>query len=522
MIKIIKKNIIKVSSVVFLQLTMWGIQVLVQFFSIRAFDGVIKLDFDLFLKWTIIAFIFWIIYFLICTFEGYIRAQTIKYLNNDVRHDIFISIYNNRISKLESEDKSKYISYVTNNINEITRLLWEPMFNFAGRIFQIIWSVVALLYIDFYLFLYSIVVAVILFYLPRFFERKMEKVSDENLKNQAVSMGKFKDLLYGISVIKLLNAREWYINKGFFASNISEHSKFRQSYITDIVECIMGIFSVLFQVFSEVLVFLLAIFGRIDIAVIVGAANLIGGVSNGLNQLLNARISMLQSKPYIKFFDKSHYNDTKELPFNKKISLENISYSYNEKDLLLDINFEFLKNHKYAIIGKSGAGKSTLLKIIMGIIEDYKGDVKYDGIIREKNVTNTNISYISQNPYMFNDTIKENILLGMDFNESKFQKIIEKCHLKEFIDKLPFGINTIVGENGKMVSGGEKQRITLARSLMHSKDFLLIDEGLNALDKETRIEVTKNLLMDKNLTLIMVTHNLEDDIKDKFNKIYKI
>lgn len=519
--KFIKKNILMVAGVIFLQLIIWGIQVLVQFFSIRAFDGVIKLDFNLFLKWTVIGLVFWFIYFSICSLESYMRAKTIKYLNNSVRHEIYISIYNNRISKLESEDKSDYISYVTNNVYEITRLLWEPLFDFAGRIFQIIWSVLALLYIDIYLFLYAIVAAAILLYLPRFFERKMEKVADDNLKKQALSMGKFKDILYGISIIKLLNAKKWYINKGLVASNISENAKFRQSYITDIIECVMGFFSVLVQASSEVIVFLLAIYGRIDVAVIIGAANLIGGVSNGLNQLLNARVSISQSKPYIKIF-KDSYNDSTELTFNKKISLENIFYSYNERKLLKDINFDFLKNHKYAIVGKSGAGKSTLLKIIMGINEDYLGDIKYDGLKREKNTFDRNISYISQNVYLFNDTIKENILLGANFSESKLNIILENCHLKDFIDKLPLGIDTIVGENGKLISGGEKQRIALARSLVHSKDVLLIDEGLNALDRGARNEIINNLLNDKNLTLIMVTHNLEDNLRDKFDKIYEI
>ena len=512
-------------SVVFLQIIMWGCQVIVQFFAINALDGAIKLNFNLFLKWTAISFITWGIYFLICSIEAYKRADVIRKFNNDVRNDIYLSVYNDTISNIYKMDKSDYISYVTHNINEITRLCWEPLFNMVGRLAQILWSIIALIYIDFYLFLFSIIATVIMWYLPKISEEKFEKLGEENLKAQSIAMGKFKDLLYGISVFKIFNRMNWYIAKGIEASHISEDAKFKQNYIVEILECIMGFISVILQILSEVLVVVLAVKGRIGVAVIAGAANLIGGVSNGLNNFASAKNSIMQSKSYFEIIkDNNKDNNIKktELSFKDNIELKNISYSYGEKEVLNNINMEFKKNHKYAIVGKSGSGKSTILKIIMGIIDDYEGDVLYDGVVKEKDAIDYDIGYISQNIYLFNDTIKENLKLGREFSNDEIEESLIKSSLVNDINRFQDGIDTIVGDDAKMISGGEKQRIGIARSILQGSKIILIDEGTNALDKENREYIENNLLLDNDLTIIIVSHHLDNNMMKKFDKVYKI
>lgn len=524
--KYILKNKWAFLSFVFLQIIMWGCQVLVQLFAIKAFDGAINLNFNLFLKWTVISFITWGIYFLICSFEAYKRADAIRIFNNDVRNDIYLSVYNDKISNIYKSDKSDYISYVTHNINEITRLCWEPLFNMLGRIAQILWSIIALIYIDMYLFLFAIITTLIMWYMPKIFEDRFEKLGEENLQAQSIAMGKFKDLLYGISILKILNRKNWYISKGVEASNISEDAKFRQNYIVEILECIMGYISVFLQVLSEVLVVVLAVYGRIGVAVIAGAANLIGGVSNGLNNFASAKNSIMQSKSYFEIIKDNNIKDNNikkiELSFKDKIELKNISYSYNEKEVLNNINMEFKKNHKYAIVGKSGSGKSTILKIIMGIIDDYEGNVLYDGVVKEKDAIDYNIGYISQNIYLFNDTIKENLKLGREFSYDEIEESLIKSSLVNDINRFQDGIDTVVGDDAKMISGGEKQRIGIARSILQGSKIILIDEGTNALDKENREYIENNLLVANDLTIIMISHHLDNNMMKKFDKVYKI
>lgn len=519
--KYLYKNKTKTLIVFLLQILMWGMQVIVQFFAIKTFDGAIKLDLHLFLKWITISFGGWLGYFLICMLESYCRARAIKSMNTDLREDFYQAIYQGDTRNFEGEKRAEYISYITKNIDEISDLAWQSVFNLVGRAAQIIWSLAALLYLDFYLFLFAIFSSLLMWFMPKIFEKRIEKIGEENLQAQADAMKKFKDLIYGVHILKILSADKWYLKKGKEASAISEEARCKKSYMTEILECAMGIVSVSMQILAEVLVVILALYGRIGVAVLAGAANLIGGVTNGLSNLANAKMLIMQSKPYFNIFESSEAEKICRETFDERLALKNISYAYDDREILKNLNMDFKKNGKYAIVGKSGRGKSTILKIIMGIIKDYDGDVLYDGIIRQR-ALDTNMSYISQDVYLFNATIKENICLDGDFSDKAINDAIIKSSLENDIKNFTDGIDTLVGENGANISGGEKQRIALARSLINGKKIILIDEGTSSLDRENRRLIEENLLKDKNLTIIMVSHNLDETSKELFDKIYEI
>lgn len=515
------QNKIKTLIVFLLQILMWGMQVIVQFFAIKTFDGAIRLDIHHFLKWISISFAGWLAYYLICMFESYFRAMAIKSMNNELRKDFYETIYNGDIKNFSGEKRAEYISYITKNVDEISTLAWESVFNLVGRVAQIVWSVAALLYLDFYLFLFAVFSTLIMWFMPKIFEKRIEKIGEDNLKAQAEAMKKFKDLIYGVQILKILSAKNWYLKRGMDASEISEEAKSRKNYMTEILECAMGIVSVLMQILAEVIVVVLAFYGRIGVAVLAGAANLIGGVTNGLSNLTNAKMMIMQSKPYFEILKSTDIERVCEESFNETLTLKNISYSYDDKQILKGMNMEFKKNGKYAIVGKSGRGKSTILKIIMGIIKDYEGEVLYDGRVREK-ALDTSMSYISQNVYLFNASIKENIVLGGDFLGMAISDALFKSSLQTDIKNFKDGIDTIVGENGANISGGEKQRIAIARSLINGKDTILIDEGTSALDRENRAAIEENLLKSENLTIIMVSHNLDENTRKLFDEIYEI
>lgn len=515
------QNKIKTLIVFLLQILMWGMQVIVQFFAIKTFDGAIRLDIQHFLKWISISFAGWLAYYFICMLESYFRAMAVKSMNNDLRKDFYETIYNGDIKNFGGEKRAEYISYITKNVDEISTLAWESVFNLVGRVAQIVWSVAALLYLDFYLFLFAVFSTLIMWFMPKIFEKQIEKIGEDNLKAQAEAMKKFKDLIYGVHILKILSAKNWYLKRGMDASEISEEAKSRKNYMTDILECTMGIVSVLMQILAEVIVVVLAFYGRIGVAVLAGAANLIGGVTNGLSNLTNAKMMIMQSKPYFEILKSTETEKVCDESFNETLTLKNISYSYDDKQILESLNMEFKKNGKYAIVGKSGRGKSTILKIIMGIIKDYEGEVLYDGRVREK-ALDTSMSYISQDVYLFNASIKENIVLGGEFLGTDISNALFKSSLQTDIENFRDGIDTIVGENGANISGGEKQRIAIARSLINGKDTILIDEGTSALDRENRAAIEENLLKSENLTIIMVSHNLDENTRKLFDEIYEI
>lgn len=214
--------------------------------------------------------------------------------------------------------------------------------------------------------------------------------------------------------------------------------------------------------------------------------------------------------------------------FTKEIRLTDIKFKYEDtKDLVFNnLNLKINKNDFIAITGETGSGKSTLIDIILGLLNVESGSIMVDDV----NVTNNSIKlreltgYVPQFSYLFDTSIKKNICLGAQnrkFDQIHFEKCLEICQLKDFINSLENKSDTIVGEQAVRLSGGQRQRLGIARALYKKPKILILDEATNALDKETEDKFFDNLLkIKKDLTILFITH--KTDLKNKFNKIFKV
>ena len=175
-------------------------------------------------------------------------------------------------------------------------------------------------------------------------------------------------------------------------------------------------------------------------------------------------------------------------------------------------------------MGKSGAGKTTLINLLLGLLKPSQGKIINNFL---------NPSFVSQSPYLLDDSIKNNIALGVDENKIDLNFVntcLEKVQLKEFVNSQEKGIDTIIGEKGARISGGELQRLALARALYRKPDIIILDEPTSSLDKITEQNILEILsLLSKECSVIIVTHNLDNikycdrimQIEDKEIKIIK-
>lgn len=201
--------------------------------------------------------------------------------------------------------------------------------------------------------------------------------------------------------------------------------------------------------------------------------------------------------------------------FKSSIIFDNVSFKYqNDSDNILNqINTKINKGQTIAIVGKSGAGKSTFSELIPRLYDVQKGEVLIDGI-NIKNYTlkslRSMIGIVTQNAILFNDTIKHNISYGsIQLSEEEIVKAIDSANLNDLINKLPEGLNTIIGENGVKLSGGEKQRLSIARAIIKNPEILILDEATASLDSESEKKVHKaidNIIKDR--TVIIIAHRL--------------
>ena len=197
----------------------------------------------------------------------------------------------------------------------------------------------------------------------------------------------------------------------------------------------------------------------------------------------------------------------------ENIEIENLFFSYHgsTKKVLKNINLEIEPSEKIAIVGETGSGKSTLIKLLLRLYNPLSGEIRLNGINISKfemNEFRNQIGYVSQTPFLFNGTIKENITIGGIFSEEKINEICKSVGIDEFIKKLPNGINTIVQENGKSLSGGQRQRICIAQALIKNPKILILDEATSNLDAFSEKKVFDAIAKLDNTIVIMVTHRL--------------
>lgn len=216
------------------------------------------------------------------------------------------------------------------------------------------------------------------------------------------------------------------------------------------------------------------------------------------------------------------------LRFDKSIKVEEVSYKYPNTDKLIleNVNLVISKNESVGFVGPSGAGKSTLIDIILGLLPLEKGKITVDGknIADDENSWHKLVGYIPQTIYLMDDTIRNNVAFGIPtekISEEKLWNALEKAQIADFIRLLPDGLDSQIGDRGVRISGGQRQRLGIARALYHDPEILVFDEATSALDTDTEaalMEAIDGLKGQK--TMLIIAHRL-NTIK-KCDKIYEV
>ena len=222
---------------------------------------------------------------------------------------------------------------------------------------------------------------------------------------------------------------------------------------------------------------------------------------------------------YKEFNDTERFNEKREniindnINFNNDIVLDKLSFGFGKKSIFKDLNLNIKNKSVTGIIGDSGSGKSTLVNLLLGFLKPDKGCIKINNIDIKNFIFKwqSNIGYVSQNIFLLDSTLKENIAFGINqekINIEQLNKVIKSTHLEQFVKNLDNGLNTKIGEKGSWISGGQTQRIAIARELYRNPSILILDEATTGLDEMTEEKILKKIIELKNeITIIIVSHN---------------
>ncbi len=244
-------------------------------------------------------------------------------------------------------------------------------------------------------------------------------------------------------------------------------------------------------------------------------------------EYVDYKLNKVTVKKYIEFLDlkedEAINNGLVVKELNGDIEFKNVTYSYNEdKKIINDLSFKINKNSSVALVGESGSGKSTIIKLIMGLIKYDNGKILIDNNELSKLNLNSfydNVSYVSQEAPIFDGTLRENLVFDKNIKDDEIIKVLNLVCLDKFYEKLENGLDTELGEKGVRMSGGERQRVALARLFFDDSKIIILDEATSAMDNITEKKVMENIVKQlDNKTLIVIAHRLET-IKD-VDKIY--
>lgn len=461
--------------------------------------------------------------------DGYVMSSYIKNTVNYLRCDIFTKILNKDMKDFSLDNSGKYISILYNDIKIIEDSLLNNIFLVISSFISFIISLLFLFSISPSIVIFIVIFGILGFVIPNALSKKLIVEKNNYSHNLEEITSVTKDLFSGFEVIKGFNIGSK-INTIFKnSSNTVESTKKKCSILESIIKGFSLSFSVTVYLGVLILGGYLMYKGEISVGtaiiIIQLSTHIVGPVKTSISLINQIKsVSLIADKIDEILYDSCEDIEEISLPkFENSIEVKNLDFSYtNDRKALNNINLTFEKNKKYAIVGESGCGKSTLIKLLMRYYKDYNGDILIDNKDIHKIFSNDlykNMSMIQQNVFMFDDSIKENIKLFANYSDEEVLSICDRSGLSNLISRLPNGINSLVGENGNKLSGGEKQRIAIARSLINNTKILILDESTSALDNETAYNLESSLLSINDLTLIVVTHKLIKNILLNYDEI---
>ena len=458
--------------------------------------------------------IFVIIMFFI---ERYILYRVSKSLRGDMVNKLLDLNYNSFYEK----DNVYYSSMIVNDVDILENEYYMSLVDIIGEVIQILVMIFFIAKIDLKYVFIILLLTIPSLIQPSLLKKKIGIAGLNSSKAMTRYNDKTNEYIYGMEEITTSNKHTIFQEK--FKDDVFklEDTRYNEKFL-GAINFVLAAVVIYFLKVGALIVFVNDVVAKL---IEVSAATALFGYANNIGNPVSSILDYYEKinasknvKEKVDTFlnEGNDFEDSlDDIDDIERIDVKNLSFSYNDTQVLKNINFTFNKGYKYAIFGGSGSGKSTLIKLIMGFYKTYDGQIFFNDM-ELKTIKNSSlwkqIAYIQQKVFIMSGTLKDNItLFSNKYTDDEINKAVKFSGLDGLIKSLPNGIDTYIEEGGKNFSGGEKQRISLARALLSDKSIFLLDESFSALDNKNSMEIEKNIL-DIDKTIIMISHRPNDNL----------
>lgn len=478
----------------------------------------------------ILTLVFYILaYGFIAILEGYIKNKYVRISMIQYKDDITTKVLKKDVRDFRRHTIGDYLSIFNNDMKTIEEDCVKGFLSITHNVFLFVFGLLAMIYIDYRVTIVICISTLLPITVSLFFAKGTSKNQNSVSLNNGNYTSAIKDSLSGLTVIKSFNVVSKVYDSLSEKNVFLEKSKEKYNNKVNVVQVMSGLSGYCVIIITFGFSVWLTLKGEMEIASVIAFIQLLNYLLNPIQQLSTLSNKYVAGKAIMNKIDNIISNDDLDDDeviyidnYNRNITLEHVCFSYDkeEKKVLSDINLEFEKGKSYAIVGPSGSGKSTLINLIMNYYSNYIGTISMDGVdIRKINSNSLSnlMALIQQDVYIFDDTLVNNIKMFGEYDDKEVDRIIKLAKIGNVVDER--GTNYNCGENGSALSGGEKQRISIARALIKNTPILLLDEATSALDNETAQSIENTILSLNETTRIVVMHKMNENILKQYDKI---
>jgi len=456
-------------------------------------------------------------------------------VRKDIQTDMFRSLVNADTKVINNKHSGKLISNLTNDVSMITNLVSTAILNLFKDSLTLLGLLAVMFYQNWKLSLIAIIMIPLASVAAKSLGKRIGKVTNQQMIKAGALSTYFFEIFKNHQLIKIFQKETYEIIRADkFIENFKETQKKLQIVFvraSPIMEFLTGLMIAFLIFVAAILVsnnelevsnffsFLAAM--MLAYQPVRSLATLNIAIQQGLAGAKRV-LPIIDDKPQIRDLE-----NAEDLNYeNGEITFENVNFNYNYSERVLkSANINFAGKKMTALVGHSGAGKSTIMSLIPRFYNIESGDIKIDGqSIYKKTLKSLRegISLVSQDTTLFDDTIRNNIAYAkLDATDQEIEDAAKKSFANEFIEKLPQKYETTIGENGTRLSGGEKQRLSIARAMLKKSPIILLDEATSSLDAETESKIQKAInLLTKGRTTVVIAHRLSTILNS--DKIYVI
>lgn len=447
----------------------------------------------------------------------------------DVRNDLFDGIMGKGTADFQEQDTAEYISMVNNDAETVATNFSNPVLGLVSVGSSVVLSLAVMMEYSPFLAGIAVLCSLFSFLVPKIITKYIKKSLVEKAVCESALAVRLKEALNGHDVISAYGVLPGIRVRFTEANKALARSLHRLAVWLSALQNSSLIIGKAVKVVTFLIAGGMALRGQISVGTVLLFESLYGFFSGGIMTFSQSLPLLAGCRPVIDrlMAVTDGWEDTvlgTEVPaFSHEIRVKDLSFRYQESyPVLTGIRLTIQKGEKLALTGASGCGKSTFVRLLSGNYDGYQGEILYDGVeLRRLDIEKIRkiIAVIHQKTFIFNDTIRFNICLGEQFSEDAFEHALRLSGVDRFLPGITGGADGMCGEDGSNLSGGQKQRIALARALIRKIDFMILDEGVSAIDVETANEIEQELLDMKDLTLLTITHRIKDGLLARYDRV---